>query len=1140
VEQPAGARFCSACGAALYRACPGCGAEQPASAAFCSSCGYALRDDAQRAAVVDDRQERRIVTVLFADLSGSTALGEQLDPEDVRDLQSELFELVNSAVVRFGGTTEKFVGDAVLAVFGIPQAHDDDPERAVRAALAVQERFGVFAERVRERHGAEVGLRIGVNTGDVVSGREAAARGELMVSGDAVNVAARLQQGADPGRVLVGARTHAATSRSISYESAPALTAKGKTDPLRAWIALDAVEEPGARGVAGLSAPLIGREEELEVLVAGARRVEHDRAPQLVTLFGQAGVGKTRLISELVARLPQMVVLRGRCLPYGEGLTFWPLAEAAKARAGILDTEPTETALGKLRAAVERDVPAHAEHVVDALAWTIGLSLPDTSAVGQDVTLRLHDAWRRYLDALGRLAPTILVVEDIHWASDQLLDLLEDVSDTLADTSVLIVCAARPELLETRPHWGAAKQNATALTISPLDGDEADELVSELLGRDAAPEPVRRRVLASAEGNPFFVEEMLHMLVEQGAIERQGDVWRATDVMTDIALPDSVHGVIAARLDLLDADSRDAIRRCAVVGRVFWPEAAGVRDDVIARLAPRGLVAEHSASSMAGLREFAFKHALTRDVAYASLPRPERRGLHRRVGEWLQEVAPDRGVETAELAAYHLGEALTYGDDNPDVSRRACELLLTAGEAALQRGSLDAARTMIERARELAPDDPSRATAELLLGRLASISDVDAAVRHFETALALADPADAAMQGDALAWRSRMMWLLGRWDEAMSTADEAVLVLAGLPESPQRARALARRSQMAMLRSHPDAVSLCVEALAMAERVGDAFATVNARINLKTAESMYGRPPDQAETLQLVDDARAIGAVEEAYRAVINFTWNASGLLIVDEAVRAFESAEERLEGLPSPSSIGPYMQLSLAVMQLLPAGRWEDIDRVIAQIDRRGMNAVSSLVWLGLTAQLALRRGDLETAGERVRELPLLALESREPQRIIPMACAFLPWAYLTGERDELRRVVHETMDGVSGRWTALISLLPIVRTLAAAGEVDLLRRLTESIGAVVGNLPGGRLPTGHRAAEGLLALADGDPGRAIERLEGTIAIERSLGYDFDVAALELDLADALDAAGEVERAGEVRGRAEAFLASIGCVHPL
>jgi class 3 adenylate cyclase/tetratricopeptide (TPR) repeat protein len=1092
--------------------------------------------------VTEDRQERRVVTILFADLAGSTALAERLDPEELRELQGELFELVNGEVERYGGTTEKFVGDAILAVFGIPQAHDDDPERAVRTALAVHARFGAFADSVRARHGADVGLRIGVNTGDVVAGREAAARGDLMVSGDAVNVAARLQQHAEPGSVLVGARTQFATSRSIQYERAPDVAAKGKAEPVPAWIARAATEEPGARGVSGLSAPLIGRDEELDVLGAVARRVERDCIPQLVTVFGQAGVGKSRLLRELVERLPHTLVLRGRCLPYGEGITYRPLAEAAKARAGILETDPADAALAKLRETVERDAPEHATRVLEAFAWTIGLWMPDASADGYDVAPRLHEAWRRYLDALGRAGPTILVVEDIHWASDPLLDLLEHVADTLADTSVLIVCAARPELLESRPTWGAAKQNATALTIGPLDGDEAERLVSELLGRDATPAPVRRRVLASTEGNPFFVEEMLHMLIERGAIERRGDRWQPTDAFGEVPVPDSVHGVIAARLDLLDTDSRDALRRCAAVGRVFWPEAADVREQVVAGLAPRGLVAEHPTSSMAGRREFSFKHALIRDVAYASLPRPERRDLHRRVGEWLLEVAPDRGVETAELAAYHYGEAMSYGETSPVVSRRASELIATAGLAALQRGAYGDARRQLDRAAELATDDHTKAVAEMLLGRLeATVGGADAALLHLDLALSLAGPDDVSVRADALSWRSRALWLSGRWDEALASATDAVETMSGQPDSPQRAQALARRAQLAMLRGDPEALRLGEEALAIAERVGDAFGAVNSRINIASALAMTGNtPPSSEQVLSVLDDAIAIGAAEEAYRALANFLWNAAGYIPVDEVVRVYEEASGKLIGLPRPPAIGLYVELSLAMMQLLPAGRWDEADEILATTASTATLPTARLVWLGLTAQLATRRGDLETAEERLAELPLMALESAEPQRIIPMACAFAPWAHLAGRRDELRRVVSDSVEVVRGRWSGVISALPLVRTLHAAGEAELLDRVVESMVPSAGVALGGKVATSHLAAQALVALREGETETAVELLERAVVAERALGYAFDAAALELDLAEALAATGEAERAGAVRGGAEVLLASLACVNPL
>src|SRR5262245_51184316 len=532
-ENAAGARFCSDCGAPLYQACPSCGAEQPVTSAFCSSCGFALREGAGRAEIVDEWQERRVVTVLFADLAGSTALGEQIDPEEVRELQGELFELINTEVERFGGTTEKFAGDAVLAVFGVPQAHEDDPERAVRAALAVRDRFDAFTERVQGRHGAEVGLRIGVNTGNVVAGRDATTRGELIVSGDVVNVAARLEQHAEPGEVLVGERTQAATTRTIVYRRQGSIDAKGKTEPVPAWVALHAATEQPAttpRGVAGHISPLVGRDEELAVLRAVAARVEREGSPQLVTLFGPAGVGKSRLLSELVQGLGAGHVLIGRCLPYGEGITYWPLAEVAKMHAGVLDNDPAEAGLAKLRAAIESVVPAeHAGSALDAAAWTIGFSLPGTPVTDSDpreAVLRLEEGWARYVEALGRDQIAVVAVEDVHWASSPLLDLIERLAERLNGTRVLLVCTARLELLEIRPGWGAGKLNATTLSLTPLAPEEAAELVSSILGD--VPEEVRDRVLAHAEGNPFFVEEMLNMLIDQGALERRNGGWAST------------------------------------------------------------------------------------------------------------------------------------------------------------------------------------------------------------------------------------------------------------------------------------------------------------------------------------------------------------------------------------------------------------------------------------------------------------------------------------------------------------------------------------------------------------------------------------------------------------------------------------
>jgi class 3 adenylate cyclase/tetratricopeptide (TPR) repeat protein len=1114
------------------RTCPSCGAEQASDARFCSSCG------AQFQVFGEEQQERRIVTVLFSDLAGSTALGERLDPEDVRRAQAELFELLNAEVVRFGGTTEKFVGDAVLAVFGIPSAHEDDAERAVRAALAAHERFASFAERVESRFGVAVGLRTGINTGNVVSGRETAARGELMVSGDAVNVAARLQQAANPGEILVGERTYGATSRAIAYGPRQELEAKGKSVPVAAWAARAVALEPAVRG-SEYSAPLIGREEELTLLEMVAARGRRERVPQLVTLFGPAGVGKSRLVAELLARLPTARVLKGRCLPYGEGITYWPLAEAAKGDAEILDTDPAEVARGKLESAVHAAVEQGADDVFDSIAWTIGLAGDDSplsSMDAQNIGPALSDGWQRYVGALGRRGLTIVVIEDVHWASAALLDLVDHLVDRISDACVLLVCTARPEFLAEHPNWGAGKQNATALSLTPLTAEESERLVSILLGEARVPHDVRRPLLSSAEGNPFFLEEMLQMLIDEGALERKNGGWAATRRLAELHIPDSVHGVIAARLDLLDSPAREALRRCAVVGRVFWPSAVGVEEELVAGLTGTGLVSLQPVSVMEGLREFSFKHSLTRDVAYGSLTRAERRALHLQVADWIQNVAPGRDVETAELASYHYREAIGYGEDDPEILRRTYDVLMTAGERALRRAALGAAQDHLHSAYELASSDDEKGAA------LVALTETTLFSSDLEGALAWLDKADALTLGNrlrsaVLGWRSRASWLSGRWDEALVAADAAVAALEGLPESPQLAHALARRSQLEMLRNRPEAAEHSRETIAVAGRVGDAFAEVNARINLFTVlATSEGVPPDSSEVLAIVERAAAIGAHEESARAVVNFIWSALGFLTVDE-IEATTLAG--LDGRPPTPSIAGYVDLSIVAKLLVPAGRWAEADAALARLDPAQFTASAQLVYQPTMGALAFRRGDLERAASYLADVRELAMGSGEAQRIVPMACAVLPWLHLTGRTEELREATDDIIDVVGDQWPVVMTTDPIARALDAAGDVERLRAFAESL-AVAAAPKVGRIANNLAVAKGLLALAEGRPREAADLLGAAAAEEKSLGFVFDSVCIAIDHARALDADGRADEAGRVRAAAQEFLWALDCIHPL
>jgi class 3 adenylate cyclase/predicted ATPase len=1125
------------CGAPLRLPCPVCGSEQDASAAFCSACGAALRPEARRAGAVSEHEERRVVTVLFADLAGSTALAESIDPEDVRAVQGELFELVNREVERHGGVSEKFVGDAVLAVFGVPRAHEDDPERAVRAALAIRDVFPAFASQLAERHGSDVGIRIGVNTGEVVAGREAAARGELVVTGDAVNVAARLQQLARPGAVLVGSRTRLATQQAVLYGERRELEAKGKAAPVEAWEATQVIDGGHRRGRAGVVG-LVGRERELELLRLTAARIEEERSPQLVTIFGHAGVGKSRLVQELATVLPDARFVTGRCVPYGDGITYLPLVEAAGELTGVQSDDPVDVALAKVRRSVEAVAPAAlADGISAALAWTMGLELPPGATgmtFGGDASSRLHEGWAHFLTALGRERLLVLVIDDIHWASEPLLELIESLAGTLEDTSVLLLCPSRPELLDARPSWGTGRLGSSALTLSPLSPGQSETLLQALLGADLIPDVVARAILEPAEGNPFFVEEMLSMLVEQGALERADGGWTATPLLGTASVPDSIHGVIAARIDLLQSSEREALRRCSVMGRTFWPSAVGIDEGVIAELGRRALVTEQPESSFSGRREFAFKHALTHDVAYASLPRVERRELHRRVADWILEALPDRQAETTELVAYHYEQALAHGEPDPELQARAFDSLLGAGEAAIRLGAYGTASGLSSRALDVAPSEEGRARALLLAARVDIHTRNGArALARLEEALGAAERLDdPSLRADVLGWYSRACWLGGRWQDARAASEAAVATLETAPESPELARALARLSQIEMLRGLPEAEATALRAIELAERTGERVAEANARTNLFTSRANRGVVPERAEIYELAELAQRAGAHDEAARALVNYLWSAwetQPLTLVESTVQ--ELAEKVHRGLAA-EAYDDYLRLSLATLVYVPAGRWSEAEAV-GGAERTFTQASTHLVWLWLVTGLALRRGDLERVDQLLPEFRELALATEEPQRILPLASIAVPRAVIAEDLEEVRELADVALQ-LPMMTVSSASALALCRALAAAGEFERLEQLVEAIGGSDIGVRGATVDL----AGGLLARArNGEEAASL--LERSESCLRALGRDYDAACVALELARALETVGAAADASTVRGRAVAVLEPLGCVYP-
>ncbi len=682
--------------------------------------------------------ERRVVTVLFADLAGSTQLVKTLDPEPMRALIASFFETMREEIVRYGGTVEKFIGDAVMAVFGLPVAHEDDPERAVRAALAMQRRMtGLNAARETELH-----LRIAITTGEVVADPQAAAAGQFMVTGEVVNVAARLQAQAPPDGVVVDERTQETTRHAIHYERQPG--PPGEFASRLQFRVTGVAERPPVRR---LQADLVGRDEEMQFLQALYRRVVEGRHPHLVTVLGSAGIGKTRLIEEFLDAVNHghapPHVLRGRCPAYGEGLTYWPMAQMLKQECGIKDSDPAVVAGQKLRTGILRvctpTLGAEASEIVaDDLATVVGVEIPRDSdtlwkaqltrmktlaetrpvavrdpSVGSETRhsseLILHSL-RAFLTAKAETGPLVLVCEDLHWAERSLLELLERLAARGGEVPILMFCLARPDLIERYPTWGVRVRDYTALTLSPLSLVHSARLITEALKGSVLPADIREAMLARAEGNPFFLGEIMSMLIDEGSLVQDGGKWKWVPRSLDIRLPDTIQGLLLSRLDLLSPLEKRVIQDASVVGRIFWPGAIMAVDSLspeettaaLARLAERDLVEERSASSVVGEREFAFTHALIREVAYSTLPKTARSKHHRGLAAWLEQSAPEHSEEFLEVLAHHLEQAWRYrletGERDEELARQAVDTLRRAARRATALGTLPEARRLYERA----------------------------------------------------------------------------------------------------------------------------------------------------------------------------------------------------------------------------------------------------------------------------------------------------------------------------------------------------------------------------------------------------------------------------------------------------------
>ena len=691
--------------------CTACGAQNPSEAAFCLRCGLRLAGEEEPAAT------RRTVTVVFADVTGSTTLGEALDPEALRRVMARYYADARTALERHGGTVEKFIGDAVVAVFGVPRRHEDDAVRALRAAVEVRERVRALSAELEASLGQRLEIRTGVNTGEVVAGD--LTEGASFASGDAMNVAARLEQAAAPDEILVGETTYRLVRDAVTVEIVPPLSLKGKAEPVSAWRVL--AVDPTAAGLARrLHTPLVGRGPELQVLMQAFARTRAERHSELVTVLGQAGAGKSRLVRELIAVIEQdATVLRGRCLPYGEGITFWPIAEIIRDAAGIGDDEPAEAAREK----IARLVGGHPERqtLVSRLADLLGLESQGAGAI-QETFLAL----RSLFESMAAQMPLALVVDDIHWAEPTLLDFVEYLAGRAREAPILLVCISRPELVDERPGWPTPRERSTVLVLKPLSHADSEELVSQLLGDERAGDELAQRITRAAEGNPLYVEEFVRMLRDDRRLD--GDHGNDSSEQRELVSPPTIEALLSARLDRLETEERGAVERAAVVGKVFWwgavaeltaPQNEAAVGSSLQTLVRREFVVPEP-STFAGEEAFRFSHILMRDAAYGSIPKRARARFHAAFAEWLVRKSADRLAEYEEIVGFHFEQAFRYEKEVGQDLARTAELgeaasarLASSGRRAAQRADMRAAALLLDRASALAPQGVARLEIQL-------------------------------------------------------------------------------------------------------------------------------------------------------------------------------------------------------------------------------------------------------------------------------------------------------------------------------------------------------------------------------------------------------------------------------------------
>jgi class 3 adenylate cyclase/tetratricopeptide (TPR) repeat protein len=1041
--------------------------------------------------------ERKVVTVLFCDLVGFTQRAEEMDPEDIAAMLAPYHARLKEELERYGGTVEKFIGDAVMALFGAPTAHDDDAERAVRSALAIRD----FAKQ----EGIE--LRIGITTGEALV--DIAARpeaGETMATGDVVNTADRVQAAAPVNGVLVSEQTYAATKEAITYRETVPVEAKGKARPVTVWVA----ETAAPQTERAHTTPLVGRAEELELLRPVLARAGTERTVQLVTLVGAPGIGKSRLVHELTRGDGRFAWRKGRCLPYGDGVTFWALGEVVKSQLGILETDGPDEAERKLLAGV--DDPWIAEN----LRALVGLGEP-RRGVG-DRRAEAFAAWREFLAGLAEEQPLAIVLEDLHWADDALLDFVTHVFEWSRDTPLLLICTARPDLLDRRPGWGANQPRALIVPLAPLSDEETAELFTALVGGHAGDE-----LLARAGGNPLYAEQYARLVAEHGSLDE---------------LPASVRGIIAARLDTLSELDKELVHDAAVVGRVFWSGAVASLsgtdrwsvEERLLGLERRELVRRKQVSSVEGETEYAFRHVLMRDVAYGEIPRAARAEKHNLAADWIEGLG--RADDHAEMLAHHYVSALDYaaaaGQETARLAARARVALRDAGDRALALNAFAAAERHYQPAIELWPEDDAERPALLLrLGKARYYADMKGADVLADAERLLLDAGDRESAAQAAVFLANLAHQSGEPHETVfEHLHRAQAFVEGLQASYTMIDVLVDLAvYLRLAGQHEQGIRLANRALADAEALELPELEARALAIIGMSRGASGDPGGR------IDLERSIAITEEIDSPLAS---HHCGMLADLECshgnlVRCFElqaRARRHAERFGHSAHI-QWLKAEL-VAECYWTGRWDEglslADEFLADAEA-GSGHFMEGYCRDVRARIRLARGDLEGALDDSARALDQARASDEPQMLCPAFAVRARVLSATDALAEARQVVRELV----ALWATKSNLFPasawvvdLAFTLDSLDQLDELRKTAESVRA-----PTMWLDAANAFAVGDLAIAadllveiGSRPDEALVRLRSA----QGLAEVRFVAEADRELERALSFFSEVEASAYLR----------------